>query len=105
MPRGPEGGQTTGQPVQDAGQLMNLVALGRMVAVLPESVRHRLPGDVVCRPVPDAGEVTTVVAWQRQSRSRLVAGFVQAAVKAAAGMPDPRHLACGAGRSGTREGQ
>jgi DNA-binding transcriptional LysR family regulator len=92
MPRWPEGRQTTGQPIQDAGQLMNLIALGRMVAVLPESIRHRLPSDVICRPVPDAEDVTTVVAWPRHSRSRLVAGFVQAATKAAAEIRDLRQL-------------
>jgi DNA-binding transcriptional LysR family regulator len=92
MPRWPEGRQTTGQPIQDAGQLMNLIALGRMVAVLPESIRHRLPSDVICRPVPDAEDVTTVVAWPQRSRSRLVAGFVQAAAKAAAEIRDLRQL-------------
>jgi DNA-binding transcriptional LysR family regulator len=89
MPRWPEGRQTTGHPIQDAGQLMNLVALGRLVAVLPESIRDRLPSGVTCRPVADADDVTTVVAWPHHSRSRLVAAFVQAAAKAAVGIPSP----------------
>jgi DNA-binding transcriptional LysR family regulator len=92
MPRWPEGQQTTGQPIQDAGQLMNLIAIGRMVAVLPESIRHRLPRDVIYRPVPDAEDVTTVVAWSQRSRSLLVAGFVQAATKAAAQTRDLQQL-------------
>jgi DNA-binding transcriptional LysR family regulator len=87
VPRWPEDPPTTGQPIHDAGQLMNLIALGRLVAVLPESIRDRLPSDVICRPVPDADEVTTVVAWPQRSRSRLVAGFVQSAAKAAAEIP------------------
>jgi DNA-binding transcriptional LysR family regulator len=65
-------------------RLMNLIALGRMVAVLPESIRHRVPSDVICRPVSDAEDVTTVVAWPQRCRSRLVAGFVQAATRAVA---------------------
>lgn len=80
----PDTGGGTGLLVRDAGQLMQLIALGRMVAVVPESVRHRLQGGLVCRPVDDAPTATMVVAWVRDSTSRQVAEFVQAAVRAAA---------------------
>jgi DNA-binding transcriptional LysR family regulator len=70
--------------VSDAGQLMQLIRLGRMVAVLPESVNARLHSGLVTRPVPDAPDATVVVAWPSQSRSRAVAGFVQAALEVAA---------------------
>jgi DNA-binding transcriptional LysR family regulator len=63
---------------------MQLIALGRMVAVLPESVRDRIPAGAVWRSVPDAEPTTIVVAWPRHSRSRQVAAFVRAAAKAAA---------------------
>jgi len=86
MPRWPEGryGDDIGsdRPVRDGGELMQLVALGRMVAVLPESVRDRVPPGVICRPVSEAETTTIVVAWPRDSRSRRVAEFVHAAVKA-----------------------
>jgi DNA-binding transcriptional LysR family regulator len=55
LPRWPgkPGGNGTGPLIHDAGQLMQLITLGRMVAVVPESVRGRLHSGLVCRPVPD----------------------------------------------------
>jgi DNA-binding transcriptional LysR family regulator len=86
LPRWPESsdGSGTGPLVQDAGQLMQLITLGRAVAVVPESVRTRLHDNLVCRPVPDAAPATLVAAWPQQSRSRHVATFVRAATTAAA---------------------
>ncbi len=86
MPRWPGGpeGSATGPVVQDIGQLMQLIALGRAVAVVPESVRSRIHNGLVCRPVPDAGTATIVVAWPQQSKSRQVADFIRAASTAAA---------------------
>jgi DNA-binding transcriptional LysR family regulator len=72
-----------GPVVHDIGQLMQLITLRRLVAVVPESVRGRLPGGLVCRPVPDAPAVAIVVAWPRGSTSRQVASFVRAAATAA----------------------
>lgn len=86
---GTPGEGATGPTVQDTGQLMQLIALGRMVAVVPESVRDRVHNGLVCRPVLDAEPATIVVAWSQQSRSRQVAAFVRAAV-AAAGRPRDR---------------
>jgi DNA-binding transcriptional LysR family regulator len=86
MPRWPGTRDTgrTGPVVEDAGQLMQLIVLGRAVAVVPESVRGRVHSGLVCRPVLDAEPSTTVVAWPRQSRSQQVAAFVRAATDAAA---------------------
>lgn len=85
MPRWPSASYTngTGPLVDDAGQLMQLIALGRIVAVVPESVRTRLHSDLVWLPVADAPTATIVVAWPQQCRSRQVATFVQAASIAA----------------------
>jgi DNA-binding transcriptional LysR family regulator len=69
----------TGPVVRDIGQLMQLITLGRLIAVMPESARARLPAELVCRPVLDAPPVTTVVAWHPASTSRQVAAFVRAA--------------------------
>jgi DNA-binding transcriptional LysR family regulator len=85
MPRWPgtRNAAGSGPVVQDAGQLMQLISLGRMVAVVPESVRGRLHPGLVCRPVPDAPTATTVLAWRQGSTSRQLAGLVRAASTAA----------------------
>jgi DNA-binding transcriptional LysR family regulator len=85
MPRWPgtPGSHGDGLVVSDAGQLMQLIALGRMVAVAGESVRGRLHAGLLCRPVTDAPEATVVIAWPRSSTSRHVAAFVRAAGAAA----------------------
>ncbi|WP_269810746.1 LysR family transcriptional regulator [Kineosporia rhizophila] len=83
QPRWPEARPgVTGHPVTDTDQLLQLIQLGRMVAVLPGSVRDRLPPGTVSRPIEDAGPVTLVIAWRRASTSRQVAGFVRAATSA-----------------------
>jgi DNA-binding transcriptional LysR family regulator len=82
LPRWP-GMPGTGPLVRDQGQLMQLIALGRMVAVTPESVRHRLPPGLTCRPVPNAPATTIAVAWPPASTSRPVAAFVRASVAVA----------------------
>jgi DNA-binding transcriptional LysR family regulator len=71
-------------PVRDGGQLVQLVALGRVVAVLPESVRPRLGRDLTTVPVLDAPAVGLRVAWPEGSTSRAVAAFVRAATAVAA---------------------
>jgi DNA-binding transcriptional LysR family regulator len=85
MPRWPgmPGGNGTGPLVRDISQLMQLIVVGRTVAVVPESVRGYLHSGLVCRPVPDAPAATTVLAWSPQCRSRQVAAFVRAASTAA----------------------
>lgn len=86
-PRWPGPGAADGQGpfIHDIGQLTQLIQLGRLVAVAPESVRDRLPSSLVCLPVTDAPTATIVVAWPQHSRSRQVAAFVQAAVAVAQG--------------------
>jgi DNA-binding transcriptional LysR family regulator len=71
-----------GPVVHDTGQLMQLITLGRVVAVVPESVRGRVHSGLVCRPVLDAPATTIVVAWSQQSTSRHTAAFVRAACAA-----------------------
>ena len=71
--------RATGPTVRDVGQLMQLITLGRMVALVTESAVARQYRGVVYRPVSDAPTATIVVAWAQQSRSRQVAAFVAAA--------------------------
>ncbi|WP_034087027.1 LysR family transcriptional regulator [Streptacidiphilus albus] len=70
-----------GLQVRDHTQLLQLIALGRASAVLPESSRAQLHGDLVAVPVLDAPPVTTVIAWPSHSRSAAVAGLVRTATR------------------------
>lgn len=70
-----------GPQIRDHAQLLQLIALGRTSAVLPDSVRAQLPEGVTAVPVLDAPSVTTVVAWPPQSRSRAVADLVRTALR------------------------
>jgi DNA-binding transcriptional LysR family regulator len=70
-----------GPEVRDHAQLLQLVALGRASAILPESARSQLSGDLAVVPVLDAPTVTTVIAWPPQSRSGGVAGLVRTALR------------------------
>src|SRR5215212_1509355 len=64
-----------GPQARDTTQLYQLIALGRASAVLPDSCRAELRGDLAAVPVLDAPAVTTVIAWPPHSRSRAVAGL------------------------------
>jgi DNA-binding transcriptional LysR family regulator len=70
-----------GPQIHDHAQLLQLIALGRTYAVVPESARDHLPDNVVARPVPDAPEVTTVIAWPPHSRSLALAKLVEVATR------------------------
>ena len=70
-----------GRLIRDSPQLLQLIALGRACAMLPESVRADLRGDLAAVPVTDAPSVTTVIAWPPHSRSRALAGLVRAATR------------------------
>ena len=59
-----------GPQVRDHTQLLQLIALGRACAVMPESLRAQLRDDHAAVPVPDAPAVTTVIAWPPHSRLR-----------------------------------
>jgi DNA-binding transcriptional LysR family regulator len=69
--------------VRDTGQLLQLVALGQVVAVLPESVRTHARADVVCVPLLDAPQTSVLLAWPERTTSRAVAAFVRAGTEIA----------------------
>ena len=73
-----------GTPVREGGQLMQLIALGRAVSVVPTSIRGHLRSDLVSVPVLDAPATTLVLAWPEGSRSRALAAFVRVASAVAA---------------------
>ena len=70
-----------GPQVHDSAQLLQLIALGRAAAILPDSVRTQLHDGLAVVPVVDAPRVTTVIAWPPQSRSMAVAGLVRTATR------------------------
>jgi LysR family transcriptional regulator, benzoate and cis,cis-muconate-responsive activator of ben and cat genes len=72
-----------GHDVRDTGQVTELIALGRAIAVLPESITKRLRRDLVAVPVIDGELTTLVVAWSEESRSRPLAAFVRTASEVA----------------------
>jgi DNA-binding transcriptional LysR family regulator len=77
----PEG--RPGPEVEDGAVLMDLIRLGRTVAVLPRSLALPADPDLVYLPVADAPRSALVVAWAQEDRRRQVASFVAAAVEAA----------------------
>ncbi len=70
-----------GPQVQSQTQLLQLVALGRTVLVVPDSARSQLHEGLVAVPVVDAPEVTTDIAGPPNSRSRAVADLVRTALR------------------------
>ena len=69
-----------GPQVRDHTQLLQLIALGRACAIVPESLRSQLRDGHAAVAVPDAPPVTTVIAWPPNSRSEAVADLVRTAV-------------------------
>ena len=67
-------------PAADLAQLLETVALGQAVALVPASLAARLTcPDVVSRPVEGFEPSILTVAWPANSRSLAVAAFVDAA--------------------------
>ena len=70
-----------GPQVHSSEQLLQLIGLGRTMAVLPESIRGQLRGGHAVVPLIDAPQVTTVIAWPPQSTSVALAALVRTAVR------------------------
>ncbi|MFI1913363.1 LysR family transcriptional regulator [Nocardia sp. NPDC020380] len=76
------GGEGTGPEVADVVQLLHMIAVGRMIGVLPRSLVDPAPPGLVCLPVIDAPPSHLVLAWNEQDDRPLVASFVAAARRA-----------------------
>jgi DNA-binding transcriptional LysR family regulator len=75
----------------DVGQVLALVALGRVVAFVPASVAERQARpDLAFRPVDGLTPIRLAVAWSQASRSVAVADFVRTAATVAADRPQLR---------------
>ena len=69
-----------GPEIHDQSQLAQLIALGRTLAILPESARAWLWSEHAAVPLTDAPPVVTHIAWPAHSRSLALAGLVRTAV-------------------------
>ncbi|MCX4817531.1 LysR family transcriptional regulator [Streptomyces sp. NBC_01239] len=70
-----------GPEIHDQTQLAQLIALGRTMAVFPESARAWLWAEHAAVPVIDAPPVVTHIAWPAHSRSVALAGLVRTATR------------------------
>ncbi|PPK68320.1 LysR family transcriptional regulator [Actinokineospora auranticolor] len=70
--------------VSDIGQLMQLTAMRRLSAVVPESAAGHLRHDLRAVPVVDAPPTTLVLAWPEHSRCPHTALFVHLATSRSA---------------------
>ncbi|WP_020672360.1 LysR family transcriptional regulator [Amycolatopsis nigrescens] len=70
-----------GPVVRDSAQLLDVVALGQAVALVPASLAAmNVRPDVTYRPVPDAAPYRTLALWQAGGRSPAIARFVRTAL-------------------------
>ncbi|WP_159767193.1 LysR family transcriptional regulator [Streptomyces sp. HM190] len=70
-----------GPEIHDLTQLAQLIALGRTVAVFPDSARAWLWAEHTAVPLTDAPPVVTHIAWPAHSRSLALAGLVRTATR------------------------
>ncbi|GAA2975424.1 MULTISPECIES: LysR family transcriptional regulator [Streptomyces] len=70
-----------GPEIHDQTQLAQLIALGRTVAVFPDSARAWLWAEHTAVPLTDAPPVVTHIAWPAHSRSVALAGLIRTAAR------------------------
>ncbi|MFF5760451.1 LysR family transcriptional regulator [Streptomyces longwoodensis] len=70
-----------GPEIRDQTQLAQLIALGRTVAVFPESARAWLWAEHTAVPLTDASPVVTHIAWPAHSRSLALAALIRTATR------------------------
>lgn len=79
-----------GPPVSDPSQLIEVVALGQAVALIPQALAESNPRpEIVYRPVVDASPYSIAIAWSEGSRSQQIAQFVHTATQ----LHQPRSIA------------
>lgn len=75
--------------VSSLSELMHLIALGRKVAVLPQSLTTPLRDDLTTVPMTDVPPSVLVLAWPAHSTSPSLAALARAAAKVAADITQP----------------
>ena len=85
-----------GPVVHDSAQLLETVALGQAIALLPASFAEGHPrADVVYRPVADATPYSLALAWPADARDPRIARFVRTAVEVSEALPRPGAVPAG----------
>lgn len=79
-----------GPEIRDQTQLAQLIALGRTVAVMPDSARAWLWAEHAAIPLTDAPQVVTHIAWPAHSRSLALAGLIRTATEQRGDHDQPR---------------
>ncbi|MCM3920432.1 LysR family transcriptional regulator [Frankia sp. AiPs1] len=74
----PRHGPATGPEPGNLTELLQLVALGHKVALVPRFVTNSLREDLACVPVTDAEPVTLLLGWPAHSTSLAVAALARA---------------------------
>lgn len=77
-------GNGTGPEIVDVPQMIQMIALGRTIAVLPRSLVEPIPPTLACVPVSDAEPSHLVIAWSQLNRHGLIDSFVASAVSVGA---------------------
>ncbi|MCA2177104.1 LysR family transcriptional regulator [Nonomuraea glycinis] len=70
-----------GPEIRDQTQLAQLIALGRTMAVFPESARAWLWAEHTAVPLTDAHPIVTHIVWPAHSRSLALAGLIRTATR------------------------
>ncbi|AZP22392.1 LysR family transcriptional regulator [Streptomyces aquilus] len=70
-----------GPEIHNQTQLAQLIALGRTVAIVPDSARSWLWTEHTAVPLADASPIVTHIAWPAHSRSLTLAGLIRTAVR------------------------
>ena len=70
-----------GPEIHDQTQLAQLIALGRTVAVIPDSARAWLWAEHAAVPLTDAPPIVTHIAWPAHSRSLALAALIRTATQ------------------------
>ncbi|WSB81551.1 LysR family transcriptional regulator [Streptomyces sp. NBC_01775] len=70
-----------GPEIHDQTQLAQLIALGRTMALFPDSARAWLWAEHTAVPLADAPPVVTHIAWPPHSRSLALAGLIRTATR------------------------
>ncbi|MGC0208578.1 LysR family transcriptional regulator [Streptomyces levis] len=70
-----------GPEIHDQTQLAQLIALGRTLAIFPDSARSWLWAEHSAVPLTDAPPVVTHIAWPAHSRSLALAGLIRTATR------------------------
>jgi DNA-binding transcriptional LysR family regulator len=87
---------TPGPVVYDSAQLLEAVALGQTVALLPASFAELgSRDDVVYRPVVDASPYSLALAWAAGARDVRIARFVRTAAEVSEARPRPGAVPAG----------